>query len=308
MNTVREYRMPLLIGAGALVVALLLYAILVSPQASKLSSLQSQQTQLQAQADGAAGQTLALKTEKQNLTKSCADLEKIATQIPSVQSPTDVDAEESSFESQFNGSGRDLRRDTDPVQWVRSRLDRLCRSTPRQSGNKSPAGVVAVPTTLTVTGDYGQDDVIHQRTGQLPSAVRDPDLRLGLRAPTSSSQRAVGSRSRPHRSGSGSIARLQRHRPVGRRHARPHRTAGPYSLSITGSIYYTSTPNALSACTKATASVIRSLRGEPSQSTHSRPAAQWSLSDPADLHVADGQGLAGGDAGEPFDVGSHRHQ
>ena len=31
------------------------------------------------------------------------------------------------------------------------------------------------------------------------------------------------------------------------------RPAGPYNLQITGSIYYTSTPNALSACTKATA-------------------------------------------------------
>ena len=32
-------------------------------------------------------------------------------------------------------------------------------------------------------------------------------------------------------------------------------TAGPYTLKIDGSIYYTSTPNALAACTKATASV-----------------------------------------------------
>ena len=53
MNTVREYRMPLMIGAGALVVALLLYAILVAPQSSKLSSLQAQETQLQTPADGA---------------------------------------------------------------------------------------------------------------------------------------------------------------------------------------------------------------------------------------------------------------
>ena len=44
----------------------------------------------------------SLKSEKQSLTKSCADLEKIATQIPSVETPTDVDAEESSFENQFN--------------------------------------------------------------------------------------------------------------------------------------------------------------------------------------------------------------
>jgi hypothetical protein len=31
--------------------------------------------------------------------------------------------------------------------------------------------------------------------------------------------------------------------------------AGPYSLAITGSIYYTSTANPLAACTKATAAV-----------------------------------------------------
>jgi hypothetical protein len=32
-------------------------------------------------------------------------------------------------------------------------------------------------------------------------------------------------------------------------------SAGPYSLAIVGSIYYTSTPNALDACTKATTSI-----------------------------------------------------
>ena len=31
-------------------------------------------------------------------------------------------------------------------------------------------------------------------------------------------------------------------------------------------------------------------------------------SDPADLHVADGQGLAGGDAREPLEVGADRRQ
>jgi hypothetical protein len=30
-------------------------------------------------------------------------------------------------------------------------------------------------------------------------------------------------------------------------------SSGPYNLQITGSIYYTSTPNALAACSKATA-------------------------------------------------------
>ena len=82
---------------------LLIWAVLVSPQNSKLSSLQSQETQLQSKQAALQAKLATLRSEKQNLTSSCADLQKIATQIPTVQSPTDIDAEESSFESQFNG-------------------------------------------------------------------------------------------------------------------------------------------------------------------------------------------------------------
>ena len=35
-ESVKEYRIPLMIGAGALVVALLMWALLVAPQNSKL--------------------------------------------------------------------------------------------------------------------------------------------------------------------------------------------------------------------------------------------------------------------------------
>ncbi len=102
MNSVREYRMPLLISGGALIVALLIWVVVVAPQNSKLSSLQTKQSQLSSQQSSLEVKLASLKSEKQRLSSSCADLQKIATQIPSVQSPTDVDAEESSFESQFN--------------------------------------------------------------------------------------------------------------------------------------------------------------------------------------------------------------
>ena len=36
-TTMKEYRIPLMIGVGALVAALLIWALLVSPQNSKLS-------------------------------------------------------------------------------------------------------------------------------------------------------------------------------------------------------------------------------------------------------------------------------
>ena len=102
MNQVREYRNPLLIAGGALVVAIILWLALISPQNSKLSSLQTQETMLQSQQTSLEAKLAALKTEQQKLSGSCADLQKIATQIPSVQNPTDIDAEESSFEIQFN--------------------------------------------------------------------------------------------------------------------------------------------------------------------------------------------------------------
>ncbi len=155
MNTVREYRMPLLIGAGALVLALILYAVLVAPQSSKLSSLHAKEAQLQTQETALQAKLTALKTEKQNLTKSCADLEKIATQIPSVETPTDVDAEESSFESQFNGLAK-----TSGVTLTQfsgfTPATTATAAAPPPGTPSSHADVVAVPTTLTVTGNYAK--------------------------------------------------------------------------------------------------------------------------------------------------------
>ncbi len=153
MNEVREYRVPLLMAAGTLVVALLLWAVLISPQNSKLSSLQAQETTLQTQQTTLQTKLASLKTEQQKLSSSCADLQKIATQIPSVQSPTDVDAEESSFENQFNGltagSGVTLTQFSGFAPATTAQATPAPAPAPRVP---TPAGVVAVPTTLAVTG------------------------------------------------------------------------------------------------------------------------------------------------------------
>jgi Tfp pilus assembly protein PilO len=245
MNTVREYRMPLMIGAGALVVALLLYAVLVSPQTSKLSSLKAQETQLQGQSTALQAKLTALKTEKQNLTKSCADLEKIATQIPSVQSPTDVDAEESSFESQFNGlaqsSGVTLTQFSGFVPATTA-------SAPVAPTTTSKSGVVAVPTTLAVTGDYAKMTSFINGLDSFPRlfVIQTFDLAYGTNASASGGSSSSSSGSTPVASNGTPLW-------VGGAPVSP--TAGPYSLSIQGSIYYTSTPNALTACTKAAASI-----------------------------------------------------
>jgi Tfp pilus assembly protein PilO len=242
MNEVREYRVPLMIAGGTLVVALLLWAILISPQNSKLSSLQTQQTTLQTQQTELQTKLASLKSEQQKLSSSCADLQKIATQIPSVQSPTDVDAEESSFENQFNGltagSGVTL------TQFSGFAPATTAQATPAASAVTSPSGVVAVPTTLAVTGNYDQIHAFINDLDGFPRlfVIQKFVLTYGATAAGSSTTPAAGAAS------SGSAPLWVGGTPTAG-------SAGPYSLAITGSIYYTSTPSALDACTKATAAV-----------------------------------------------------
>jgi Tfp pilus assembly protein PilO len=249
-DTVKEYRIPLMIGAGALVVALLIWAILVSPQNSKLASLQTQETQLQTQAAGLQVKLASLKTEQQKLSGSCADLQKIATQIPSVQTPTDLDAEESSFENQFNSLTG-----TSGVH-----LTQFSGFTPAATGSAAPAastgaaaapsGVVPVPTTLAVSGNFGQMSAFINGLDNFPRlfVIQNFVLAFGSTAATSTAG-ASGAASGAASSGSPGANPLW----VG---GTPTAAgSGPYSLSINGSIYYTSTPSSLDACTKAAAAV-----------------------------------------------------
>ena len=244
-DTVKEYRIPLMIGAGALVVALLIWTLLVAPQNSKLASLQTQETQLQTQATGLQVKLASLKTEQQKLSGSCADLQKIATQIPSVQSPTDVDAEESSFEDQFNAltssSGVHL------TQFSGFTPATSTSATPA-TGSTAPAGVVPVPTTLAVTGNYGQMVAFINGLDSFPRlfVIQNFVLAVGTTAAVPGSTPSASS---------GSSAAAAGANPLWVGGVPTAAGAAPYSLAITGSIYYTSTPSALDACTKATASV-----------------------------------------------------
>jgi Tfp pilus assembly protein PilO len=248
-DTVKEYRMPLMIGAGALVLALLIWALLVSPQNSKLASLQAQETQLQTQQSTLQVKLSSLKTEQQKLSSSCADLQKIATQIPSVQSPTDVDAEESSFENQFNAltasSGVHL------TQFSGFTPATSTTAAPTTGAAAATSGVTPVPTTLAVSGNYGQMTAFIQGLDNFPRlfVIQNFVLAFGATAATPSAAGASSSSSASAGAGSPTATPLW----VGGTATPPGTT--PYSLAITGSIYYTSTPSALDACTKATAEV-----------------------------------------------------
>jgi Tfp pilus assembly protein PilO len=234
-----------MIGAGALVVALLIWAMLVSPQNSKLASLQAQETQLQSQQTGLQVKLASLKTEQQKLSGSCADLQKIATQIPSVQSPTDIDAEESSFENQFNtltaSSGVHLTQFSGFTPATSTTT-----ATPATAAASTGSGVTPVPTTLAVTGNYGQMTQFVNGLDKFPRlfVIQTFVLSYGTSASSSGTQSAPVSGASASSAGSNPLWIGGTPTPA---------SAGPYSLAITGSIYYTSTPSALNACTKAAA-------------------------------------------------------
>jgi Tfp pilus assembly protein PilO len=256
MNQVREYRNPLLVAGGALVVALILWLALISPQNSKLTSLQTQSTQLQSQESALQAKLTALESEGQKLSSNCADLVRISTEIPSVQTPTDVDAEESSFENQFNSlagsSGVSLAQFSGFTPAGATATGGVAvPATSAASGSAAPADVTAVPTTLTVQGNYGQITAFVNGLDTFPRLFVIQKFVLGYGQASTSSSASPATAAVPTSSSSSASATLGNPLWVGGTPTAA--SAGPYNLQITGSIYYTSTPNALSACTKATA-------------------------------------------------------
>lgn len=255
MNAAREYRVPLLIGAGTLVVALLLWVALVSPQNTKLSNLHNQEAQLQTQQSALQTKLATLRTEQQKLSTSCADLQKITTQIPTVQSPIDIDAEESSFESQFNAltasSGVTLTQFSGfaPATST-SGAPSSAAGSPSGAITPTGSGVTAVPTTLAVTGNYGQVLSFVNGLDSFPRLFVIQTFRLSFGA-SSAGGSAASSGSSSSSSGAASASGA----PLWTGGTPTAAGAGPYSLDITGSIFYTSSPNALAACSRATAEV-----------------------------------------------------
>ena len=253
MNDIRKYRIPLLTAGGALVVAIILWVGLVAPQNSKLSSLQAQTVQLQTQETGLQTRLAALQSEGQKLSSNCADLQKISTQIPSVQTPNDINAAESSFEVQFNGlaasSGVTLAQFSGFAPAV-STTSGAAAPTGTAGTAGSTAGVTPVPTTLTVQGNYGQITAFINGLDSFPRLFVIQKFLLAVGAAATSASSA-GSTSGSSAGAAGAPSTNGPPLWVGGTPTSP--SSGPYNLQIAGSIYYTSTANALAACSKATA-------------------------------------------------------
>jgi hypothetical protein len=219
-----------------------------SPQSSKLTNLKAQETTLTAQQAQLQAQLTVLQTEKQKLPANCADLEKISTQIPSVQSPSDLAAEQSSFYDQLTtlvgSSGTSI-----PLfSWAAgaaSTTGGVGGSAGSSSGTTSTAGVVPVPVSMTITGNFTQMSAFVGGLDSFPRLFVIQNFTLALGSPTGAAGSASSSGSSSTGAGSAANPALW----IGGTPTAG--AAGPYTLTISGSIYYTTTPSALDACTKA---------------------------------------------------------
>jgi Tfp pilus assembly protein PilO len=137
MEQLKRFRVPVFIGVGTLVLALIIYAVGISPEGSHLKTLQAKQTTLQAQQTGLELRIATLKKEKAQLGTDCQQLTTDLNEIPGTP---DVDSFLQQVTSLAVASG-------DP-------------NTPSISVTQATAagagGVTPVTVSMTLEGNYGQ--------------------------------------------------------------------------------------------------------------------------------------------------------
>jgi len=151
MEHVRRYRTPLLIGAGTMVVAIIVFLAAISPEGSKLTKLHAQQASLQSQQASLTATIAKLKREKAQMATNC---KKLTTDLSEIPGTPDVDNFLRQVTALAVSSG-------DP-------------NTPSISVTQAPAGAAggggtsAVAVTFTLTGTYGQMTAFLHGMDQFP--------------------------------------------------------------------------------------------------------------------------------------------
>ncbi|HVA02725.1 MAG TPA: type 4a pilus biogenesis protein PilO [Acidimicrobiales bacterium] len=86
MEQLTRYRIPILTGVGAFVLAIIVFVAWISPEGSKLSALHAQQTQLESQQLHLQTELTTLKAAKAHLVSNCQALSKDLGEIPGTPS------------------------------------------------------------------------------------------------------------------------------------------------------------------------------------------------------------------------------
>ncbi|HEY1988624.1 MAG TPA: hypothetical protein VGG43_04105 [Acidimicrobiales bacterium] len=246
MNTVREYQKPIMVGVVGVVVAILLYALLVAPQSSKLSSLNAQKTQLSTQQQQLQTKLTSLEKDKQQLPTKCASLQKITLQIPSVQNPGDLAAEQSSFYNQLTALVGSSGTAIPSFAWTgNTGATTTTPTTAPAAAGATPAtsGVVPVPVKMHITGNFGQMSAFIAGLDSFPRLFVIQSFNLAIGGPAATGTGAT--------SNAATATPAADAPPLWVGGTPTAGGSGPYGLDLAGSIYYTATPSALAACTQA---------------------------------------------------------
>ena len=138
MEHVKRFRIPLFIGAGALVVAAILYMALIAPQGKKLTGLHTKEAALQSQQAQLQSEIATLKADKAHMATNCTLLAKALREIPGTP---DV----SGFLNQVTQLAVQTGNPNTPTISVL-----------QAPASASAGGARPVQVSLTLNGDYGQ--------------------------------------------------------------------------------------------------------------------------------------------------------
>jgi len=139
MELIRRFRNPIIIGAGALVLVIVVFMAVISPEGSTLTGLHARGTQLQSQQTSLQTEITTLRREKAHLAGNCQVL---TTDIAEIPGTPDVD----SFFNQVTALAVSSGDPNTPSISV----------TQAPTGTAGGSGVTPVAVAFTLSGTYGQ--------------------------------------------------------------------------------------------------------------------------------------------------------
>ena len=162
MEKLTRYRIPLLTGLGALVLAIVVFMAWISPEGSKLSSLHGQQTQLTSQQMHLQTELSTLRRDKAHLAANCAELTNDLTKIPGTPTVDDFFHQVTALAVAAG----------DPNTPTISVTQAASGPTPTPAAAGATAGsagaVKAVTVNMTLSGTYGQMSAFLQGLDRFP--------------------------------------------------------------------------------------------------------------------------------------------
>lgn len=177
MEKLQQFRVPLITAVAAILLAVVVYMAWIAPEGSKLSTLRSQQTQLQVEQERIQTEIAMLKREKANLGPTCATLTRDVTEVPGTP---EVD----SFLQQVTALAVESGDPNTPsISVTQAAPD---TETTGNGGTEGAPGTTAVAVQFSLVGTYGQMSAFLKGLYTFPRLFTISQLSVGGSSPVAS--------------------------------------------------------------------------------------------------------------------------